>query len=158
MSILVLRTAQDILDAVGSDLGYSEWLLVDQARVDRFADAVDDHQWIHCDAERSKQESSFGGTIAHGMLVLSLLGKLRRQLIEARIEIAAKMGVFYGFDRVRFAAPVPVGSRIRAKLKVDEAKMVSLDVLHVVYGHIVEIEGGEKPALIASAINRIYLA
>lgn len=153
----IITEARDVLSLEEEHLGVSDWLVVDQARVDRFADAVDDHQWIHCDPERATRDGPFGGTIAHGALTLSLVSTLRERIRGIRIEIPAKMGVLYGYDRVRFASPVPVGSRIRLTQKLVRAEMVKPAVLQMVFAETVEIEGADRPALVIEAINRKYL-
>lgn len=158
MTILVLRTYEDLVAAVGRDLGTSDWLTIEQRVVDDFGTAVGDRQWIHCDPERARRESPFGGTIAHGMLILALLSRLRDDIAGTRFEIPARMGVFYGLNRVRFVNPVKVGARIRVRLKIKEARLVEPQVIQVVYDQTVEIENEPRPALVAEAINRIYLA
>lgn len=158
MTILVLRTYEDLVAAVGSDLGTSDWLAIEQQMVDEFGAAVGDRQWIHCDPERARRDSPFGGTIAHGMLILALLSRLRDAIAATRFEIPARMGVFYGLNRVRFVNPVKVGARIRVHLKIKEARLVEPQVIQVVYDQTVEIEHEPRPALVAEAINRIYLA
>ena len=158
VAVNVLRTYDDLVGAVGRDLGASTWLRIEQPMVDEFGAVIDDRQWIHCDPERARRESPFGGTIAHGMLILALLSKLRNEITETRFEIPAKMGVFSGLNRVRFINPVKVGSRIRVRLKIDEARLVEPQVIRVIYNQSVEIENEVRPALVAEAVNRIYLA
>jgi acyl dehydratase len=136
---------------VGEHLGYTEWREIDQDRVNLFADATDDHQWIHVDPERSA-DGPFGGTIAHGYLTLSLAAPLMSELIEVQ---GVKMGINYGLDRVRFPAPVPVGSRIRAGGELAEVT----EVPGGLQGKLVvtfEIEGSEKPACVAEVLVRYY--
>lgn len=157
MTNRTITSYEDMRDLVGIDLGASDWLLIDQSRVDRFGEAVEDTQWIHCDPERAKRESPFGGPIVHGMLQLALLSKLRTSIQAVKFEIPTRMGVFYGVDRVRFVTPVPVGSRVRVRLKIKEARLVDPKIIHVVYEQVLEIEGKDKPALVADAVNRIYV-
>jgi acyl dehydratase len=135
----------------GSELGASDWLEITQERVDTFADATDDHQWIHVDPERAAQ-GPFGGTIAHGYLTLSLIIPLFNELL--RID-GVSMGVNYGLDKVRFPAPVPVGSKIRLVGKVGDVDDIAGGVQMNV-GFSVEIEGSAKPACVAEAIYRQY--
>ncbi|GAB3260677.1 MaoC family dehydratase [Nocardioides dilutus] len=135
----------------GSDLGASDWLEITQERVDTFADATDDHQWIHVDPERAAQ-GPFGVAIAHGYLTLSLIIPLFNELL--RIE-GVSMGVNYGLDKVRFPAPVPVGSKIRLVGKVGDVDDIPGGVQMQV-GFTVEIEGSAKPACVAEAIYRQY--
>jgi acyl dehydratase len=135
----------------GSDLGASDWLEITQERVDTFAAATDDHQWIHVDPVKAA-EGPFGGTIAHGYLTLALLIPLFNELL--RIE-GVSMGVNYGLDKVRFPAPVPVGSRIRLLGKVGDVDDLAGGVQMRV-SFTVEIQGGAKPACVAEAIYRQY--
>jgi acyl dehydratase len=137
---------------VGTEVGVSEWMEITQDRVNAFADATDDHQYIHVDPERAKL-TPFGGTIAHGFLTLSLIIPL---VASIPLDVGTPvMGVNYGLDKVRFPAPVPVGSRIRARLALDEVSEVAggLQLKRMV---TVEVEGGEKPAMVAETIVRLY--
>ncbi len=152
-----LTTLEDLQKAAGSELGVSEWLLIDQHRVNAFGHAIDDTQWIHCDPERSLHESPFGGAIAHGALTLSLLSCLRERIEGVKIELPSKMGVFYGINKVRFVEPVRVGQRIRLRLKIASAEIVEPGVIQILYEHVVEIEGQRRIALFAETINRQYL-
>jgi acyl dehydratase len=141
----------EVSGAVGEALGPGEWVTVDQKTVDTFADATGDHQWIHVDPERAAQ-GPFGGPIAHGLLTLSLLPVLLAGLY--RIE-GVRMGVNYGFNKVRFPAPVAVGSRVRATATV--AEVTPLDgAVQVVFATVIEIEGGSKPACVVESIGRFY--
>lgn len=136
---------------VGEELGVSPWLTVDQARIDLFARAIDDPQWIHVDPVRAK-EGPFGTTIAHGFLTLSLLS----HLIETTFSFAdRKMGVNYGLNRVRFTAPLPSGSRIRARFSLGAYEKLDGGV-QVTFNTLVEREGGDKPVLVAEWIGRHY--
>lgn len=144
-------TPDELLNAVGEQLGSSAWLEVDQQQVNLFADATGDHQWIHVDQERAKA-GPFGGTIAHGYLTLSLLPVLLQQIY--RVE-GARMVVNYGLNKVRFPAPVPVGSRLRATAMLTDAKAVDGGVQAEVTTTI-EIDGGAKPACVAASVVRIY--
>lgn len=137
---------------VGGATLVSEWVEVDQSRVDRFADATDDHQWIHVDPQRARRESPFGGPIAHGFLTLSLVPALLAQTV--RIE--QRMGVNYGLNRVRFPAPVPVGARVRASFVVAEVVDVGDGAVQVTWDVTVEIDGGSKPACVAQFLTRHY--
>ena len=142
---------QDLLAAVGQSLGHTDWLEMEQERVNLFADATGDHQWIHVDPERAK-DGPFGATIAHGYLTLSLANLFLPQLMEVQ---SVSMGVNYGCDRVRFPAPVPVGSRIRGAGEVISAEEVKGGI-QVVVRITVEIEGGERPACVVDTISRFY--
>jgi acyl dehydratase len=137
---------------VGQELAVGDWVTVDQAMIDKFADATGDHQWIHIDAERAKK-GPFGTTIAHGFLTLSLLPRLA----ESAIKIDdVRMGVNYGLNRVRFPAPVPSGSRIRARMKllsyepIDGGAQLVMEVT-------MEREGGDRPVCVAESVSRRYL-
>jgi acyl dehydratase len=138
---------------VGQHLGHSEWVTITQEQVDLFAEATGDHQWIHVDAERAKAESPFGGPVAHGYLTLSLVSLLVPQIVQFT---GFRMGVNYGVDKVRFPSPVPVGSRVRAGATLDSATPVDGGV-HVVLTVTVEVEGGSKPAMVATTVVRRYV-
>lgn len=153
-----LKTFDDLQAAVGHDLGSSNWFAIEQQRVDLFGQAINDLQWIHVDPDRGRRDSPFGCTIAHGMLVLALISDLRRQITGTRFELPVRMELFYGINKVRFVSPVKVGARIRVHLKIVEARLIEPEVGHVVYEHLVEIEGETRPALVAETIGRIYLA
>ena len=141
--------AAALTGAVGRDLGSTEWLEVTQERIQQFADATNDRQWIHVDIERARQ-GPFGVPIAHGYLTLSLLSHFLPQLLSVP---SAKMAINYGCNKVRFPAPVPVGSRIRGSGKIVEATEVPGGV-QVVVRVAVEVEGGGKPACVADAVTR----
>lgn len=148
----IFASPDDLRAGVGEQLGHSDWLEVDQKRIDLFADATGDHQWIHVDAEKAAQ-GPFKTTIAHGYLTLSLLPSLVPQVM--RVE-GMKMGVNYGTNKVRFPSPVPSGSRVRATavLKgVEQTKDGGVQVTAVV---TVEREGSEKPACVAESVSRYY--
>lgn len=143
---------EELKQAVGSHLGFSEWWEITQERVDLFADATDDHQFIHVDPERAAQ-TPYGGPIAHGFLTLSMGIPLLQQIIQVE---GVRMAVNYGVNKVRFPAPVPVGSKLRAGasiVSVDEVPGGAQLVLDVTF----EIEGGEKPVCVAQTVSRYYL-
>jgi acyl dehydratase len=142
-------SADEIKAAVGTHLGFSDWLEIDQARIDKFADATGDHQWIHVDPERAK-DGPFGTTIAHGYLTLSITNMFLPQLVTVS---TAKLGINYGANKVRFPAPVPVGSRIRVGGEVTEAEDVAGGV-QVVVRLTVEVEGNDRPACVVDSISR----
>ncbi|MFC5176082.1 MaoC family dehydratase [Nocardioides taihuensis] len=140
-------TLDEVASAVGEELGTSDWVTIDQARVDRFADATGDHQWIHVDVERAKH-GPFGGTIAHGYLTLSLVPWLGSQVFSLETP-GAKLN--YGVNKVRFPHPVPVGSRIRATVAVaDVTDLPAGKQLTLTY--VIEIEGVDKPACVAETV------
>ncbi len=138
---------------VGRGLGTSDWLEITQEMVDRFADATGDHQWIHVDVERATAESPFGGPVAHGYLTLSLLPMLLPQIVEIT---GFRLTVNYGTEKVRFPAPVPVGSRVRATAVCDSVTPIEGGVQMLVTVRV-EVEGGSKPALVATSVSRRYL-
>jgi acyl dehydratase len=138
--------------AEGTDLGPTDWLVIDQGRVDQFASATDDHQWIHVDPERAAS-GPYGGTIAHGLLTLSLLPHFMHDLY--RVDDVA-MAINYGFNKVRFIAPVPVGSRLRAASKVGAVTEVGGGV-QATLTTTIEVEGSDKPAAVVESIVR-YVA
>jgi acyl dehydratase len=146
---LEFSDADALAASAGRDLGSTDWLEVTQERVDRFADATDDHQWIHVDVERAKQ-GPFGAPIAHGYLTLSLVSHFLPQLVSVP---SAKMAINDGCSRVRFQAPVPVGSRIRGSGEIISAEAVE-DGVQVVTRVSVEVDGGGKPACVADAVSR----
>ncbi|MBU7599819.1 MaoC family dehydratase [Streptomyces sp. P38-E01] len=145
-------SAAELQDAVGGELGPGDWLEVDQQRVDLFAEATGDHQWIHVDPARAA-EGPFGTTIAHGYLTLSLLPYLVPQVL--RVE-NARMGVNYGVNKVRFPAPVPVGSRVRARVRIADVSETADGGVQVTTRVTVEREGGEKPVCVAESVSRYY--
>ncbi|MGI5442348.1 MaoC family dehydratase [Streptomyces shenzhenensis] len=148
----IFTSPDELKAAVGEQLGYTDWLEVDQKRIDLFADATGDHQWIHVDPEKAAA-GPFGTTIAHGYLTLSLLPLFGPQLL--RVE-GATMGVNYGTDKVRFPAPVPVGSRLRATARITGAEDVTGGV-QLTVAFTVEREGGGKPVCVAESVSRYYL-
>jgi len=143
------KSADEIRSAVGEDLGRSDWLTIDQQRINLFADATDDHQWIHVDVEKAKR-GPFGAPIAHGYLTLSLVNHFLPDLVSVP---SAKMGINYGCNKVRFPSPVPVGSRIRASGRVTEVDDVPGGV-QIVVRIAVEVEGAAKPACVADTVSR----
>jgi acyl dehydratase len=141
----------DIMSLAGRDLGFTDYLDITQERVNTFADATDDHQYIHVDPERAK-DGPFGTTVAHGFLTLSLSIPLWGQLLDIE---GAGTKVNYGLDRVRFVSPVPVGSRIRMGAVIAEVTEVE-GGYQLAVDETIEIEGGTKPAMVARALSRIY--
>lgn len=139
-------------DLAGRDLGYTSWREVTQEMIDTFADATDDHQWIHVDPERAK-DGPFGAPIAHGFLTLSLIIPFWSELFDVA---DVKTKVNYGLDKVRFTSPVKVGSRIRMKGVISDAQEVKGNGLHLVTDATIEIEGEERPAVVATFLSRFY--
>jgi acyl dehydratase len=136
----------------GQVLGTSEWFEVTQDRVNMFADATDDHQWIHVDPERATAESPFGGPIGHGFLTLSLFVPMWSQVLKVS---DVKMGVNYGLNKVRFPAPVPVGSKIRLVATLIDIEEVKGGV-QLLVGGVMEREGSEKPVCVLESVTRLY--
>jgi acyl dehydratase len=151
--MLELDGPRDLLAYVGKPLGASDWLTVDQKMIDAFAHATDDLQWIHIDTERAKREMPGGKTIAHGFLTLSLLPRLARSVVSVK---SRSRTLNYGSNKVRFTAPVPSGARIRLKLTLKSAEPVE-GGMRLIYDNLVEVEGSDKPALVAETIQVTYL-
>jgi acyl dehydratase len=149
----VVNGVEELLALAGKDLGHSEWTEITQERVNQFAQATGDHQWIHVDTERAKKESPFGGPIAHGFLTLSLIPQVLPQVLTIE---GFSLGVNYGCDRVRFTSPVPAGSRVRASVLVDQAAEVKGGV-QLTLTCTFEIEGSERPACVATWITRALI-
>jgi acyl dehydratase len=149
-----IASLDDIRSRIGSEIGVSDWITVDQARIDAFADATEDHQFIHVDEGMAKQ-TPFGGTIAHGFLSLSLLSRMAADVMLAPETL--KMGVNYGFDRVRFLAPVKSGSQVRGRFVLDAADEKAPGQLLTRHTVTVEIEGEDKPALTAQWLGLLFI-
>lgn len=141
---------------VGKEVGMSSWHLVDQSRINLFADVIEDHQFIHVDPERAKKETAFGTTIAHGFLTMSLMSIMSYEVMP--IIEGTTMGVNYGFDKLRFISPVRAGSRVRGRFVLAEARLRNPKELQSRTSVTVEIEGEEKPALVADWLGLIYFA
>jgi acyl dehydratase len=146
----VFESLDELRTGVGCNLGVTDWLEIDQDRVNLFADATGDHQWIHVDVERASAESPFGGPVAHGYLTLALTNLFLPELLEVR---GVSAGVNYGTDKVRFPAPVPVGSRIRATALLAACEEVRGGVQTKVVITI-EVEGNAKPACVVESLSR----
>ena len=141
---------------VGHEVGVSSWHLVDQERINVYADVIEDHQFIHVDPERARRETAFGSTVAHGFLTMSLMSIMSYEVMPV-IE-GTTMGVNYGFDKLRFISPVRSGSRVRGRFTLAEAKLRKPKELQSLTHVTVEIEGEEKPALVADWIGLIYFS
>ena len=152
MARVVFGNLEELAAKVGHEVVVSDWLEVTQERINQFADATGDHQWIHVDVERARRESPFGTTIAHGFLTLSLLSHFLNNSLEFG---NSKMGVNYGCNRLRFTAPVKVGSRLRARLKLKEFQRIEGGV-QMIWDVAMECEGQEKPVLVAEWVGRRY--
>jgi acyl dehydratase len=149
----IIETVEELRSLIGQEVAVGEWFTVEQSRIDAFADATGDHQWIHQDVERAKTESPFGRTIAHGFLTLSLLSYLSHECFEIRGDF--KMRINYGLNRVRFPAPVLAGSRIRPRFTLQSLEAFD-EGYQAVWAVSMEVEGGRKPALYAEWVVRLY--
>lgn len=145
----VIEGLDELRTLAGQEVGVSDWLSVTQDMIDRFADLTADHQWIHIDQERARRESPFGTTIAHGFLTLSMLSPLMHSAVEIRGHF--KMLINYGFNRVRFVSPLPANARIRLRLAVK-----NVTENEVAWLATIEIEGAQKPAIVAEWLERFY--
>ncbi len=154
MSTTTTTTLAELPSFKGQVLGVSDWFDITQERVNTFADATDDHQWIHVDVERANAESPFGGPIGHGFLTLSLFVPMWSQVLTVT---DVGMAVNYGVNKVRFPAPVPVGSRIRLTATLVDVEEVK-GGLQLVVGGVIEREGGDKPVCVAESVTRFYPA
>jgi acyl dehydratase len=146
------QTLSELSALVGQEVAMSDWISITQERVDQFAQATGDHQWIHVDQERAKN-GPFGGTIAHGFLTLSLIPSFFESAMNV---LETRMGVNYGLNRVRFTAPVPVGSRLRARLTLLKSEPIEQNGFQMVWSVSVEREGVAKPVCVAESIARRY--
>ena len=144
---------EEFKEMVGRENGVSDWILIDQSRVNRFADATEDHQWIHVEIEKAKK-GPFGGTIGHGFLTLSLLPAFAESA--AYSPEGVKMAINYGLNRVRFLTPVPVGSRVRSRMVLTNIEEKDPGRLLMTTTHTIEIEGREKPACIAESLAMLF--
>jgi acyl dehydratase len=146
-----IESLDQLRELMGQEIGPTEWKTVSQEMINDYADVSGDHQWIHVDVERAKKESPFGGTVAHGNLTLSLTDSFRLELIDQKGVVA---GVNYGFDRVRFPAPVPAGSRVRCRAQLQSVEELGGGWWHVVTRLTIEVEGNDKPACVADSVGR----
>lgn len=148
----VIKSIDDAQSLVGQELGVSDWLEIDQKRINDFADVTGDHQWIHVDVERAKAESPYRTPIAHGFLTLSLIPALSKD--NFRVD-NAKLAINYGLNKVRFLAAVPVDSRVRVRSELAEAAKVDDNTVNLTVRHTIEIDGVDKPAAVAEMIVRV---
>jgi acyl dehydratase len=152
MALATVNGIDELRELAGQTIGPGEWREVTQEDVDDFARLSGDDQWIHVDVERAKNESPFGGTIAHGNLTLSMIDGFRRGVLASS---GFKLGVNYGWNKVRFPAPVPTGSKVRASVTVDSVEEVGDGWWQVVQTWTVEVEDSEKPACVATSVGRV---
>jgi acyl dehydratase len=150
----ILDSPSSLKDLVGQELAVTDWFNITQERIQQFADATLDHQWIHVDVERARRESPFGAPIAHGFLTLSLLSHLMHEALE--IKQGPRLAVNYGLNRVRFVSPVRAGSNIRARMALQSLKDVPPNGMEVVFNATVDVEGGDKPCCVAEWVVRYY--
>lgn len=155
MAATTVAGIDELRELIGTPIGPSEWLEVTQDEIDKFAEVSRDGQWIHVDRERAERESPFGTTVAHGNLTLSLIDGFRTELIRQE---GVAMGINYGWNKVRFPAPVPAGSRVRATAEVVSVEELGDGWHHVVTRFTVEREGGEKPVCVAESVGRVLVA
>lgn len=154
MAPKILDSPDSLKDLVGQEIAVTDWFNVTQERIQQFADATLDHQWIHVDVERARRESPFGAPIAHGFLTLSLLPHFMHEALQ--IKQGIRLGVNYGLNRVRFVSPVRAGSNIRARITLQSQKDVPPNGVEVVFNATVEVEGSEKPCCVAEWVARYY--
>ena len=150
---MMLETPQSLKELVGREIAVTEWFAITQERIQAFAEATEDRQWIHVDAERARRESPYKSTVAHGFLTLSLLSYLVRQAIQTRSGV--RLAINYGLNRVRFPAPVRAGAKVRARISVATVTSVP-DAVEATFHVVVEVEGGEKPCCVADWVVRYY--
>ena len=153
MPPLVIQNPRSLKELVGKEIGVTEWFPVTQERIQQFAEATEDRQWIHIDRARAKKESPYGDTIAHGFLTLSLLSHLMKEAIQ--VQAGVRLAVNYGLNRVRFPAAVRADSRIRARIALMELKELS-DATEATYSVTIENEGSARPVCVAEWIVRYY--
>jgi acyl dehydratase len=153
MAPLTIDNLQSLKGFLGREIGVTDWLALTQERIQQFADATEDRQWIHVDRERAQKESPYGATIAHGFLTLSMLSYFVKQAIDFRGGM--RMGINYGLNRVRFPSAVPAGSRIRARISLHSLKELP-DCVEAIFSIAVDCEGAEKPCCVAEWIVRYY--
>jgi|TARA_B100000959_G_scaffold78619_1_gene83442 acyl dehydratase len=153
IAMLNVETPQDLKQHVGEEMGVSDWVTIDQARIDKFAEATGDHQWIHTDPERAARELPIGSTIAHGYLTLSLVSELSTQNLQI---VKKRTGLNYGSNKVRFTGMVPAGSRVRLRSVLKAAEDVKDNGVRVISTVTMEREGAERPVMVAETISIAY--
>jgi len=151
MAPLTISGIDELRELIGKQIGPSDWVEITQSDIDKFAEISRDDQWIHVDVERAKRESPFGTTVAHGNLTLSLIDGFRRELIRQE---GVKLGINYGWNKVRFPAPVPAGSKVRATAEIVTVDEIDGGWYHVVTKFTLDREGGDKPVCVAEAVGR----
>jgi acyl dehydratase len=152
MPTLQLQSLRDLRDKIGQEVVVSDWLEISQERIDQFAEVTDDRQWIHIDVERARRDSPYHSTVAHGFLTVSMLSRLLNDSLKFA---TVRMGLNYGFNRLRFTGPVPAGSRLRGRFTLNQLEEIEGGV-QTTWGVIVECEGTEKPCMVAEWVTRRY--
>jgi len=152
MAPVVVENPQSLKTWIGREVAVTDWMTIEQGRIEKFAEATEDRQWIHLDRERAQKESPYGTTIAHGFLTLSLVSHLLKQAIEIR---GVRMAINYGLNRVRFPAAVPSGGRVRARVALQKLEELPKGV-EATFGITIECEGAKKPCCVAEWIIRFY--
>ena len=152
MPTLQLQSPRDLRDKIGQEVVVSDWLEISQERIDQFAELTDDRQWIHIDVERARRDSPYHSTVAHGFLTVSMLSRLLNDSLKFS---TVRMGLNYGFNRLRFTGPVPAGSRLRGRFTLNRLEEIEGGV-QTTWGVIVECEGTEKPCMVAEWVTRRY--
>ncbi|MGW0005442.1 p-hydroxycinnamoyl-CoA hydratase [Nocardia grenadensis] len=153
MTTTRVATLAELAALEGQSLGTSSWIEIPQQRIDTFADATDDHQWIHVDPERAEAESPFGGPIAHGYLTLSLIIPMWDEVLKVD---SVTMAVNYGLNKVRFTSPVPANGRVRLQATLKKAEELPKNGLQVTVDALIELEGAERPAVVVEAVYRFF--
>jgi acyl dehydratase len=153
MARRIIESVEELKALTGQEAGASDWIEISQAMIDRFAELTQDPQWIHVDVERARRESPFGCTVAHGFLTVSLMSAMVHQAVEVHGDFALRVN--YGFNKLRFPAPVPAGSRVRGRVAVNAVRDFEGGV-EVAWGIVVEIEAKDKPAVAAEWLTRMY--
>jgi acyl dehydratase len=153
ITVRILRSLDEIQKLTGQEVGVTDWMEMSQERINRFADASDDRQWIHIEIARAKAESPYGTTIAHGFLTLSLMSAMLASVV--RFEIGGKMNINYGLNRVRFPSAVPAGARVRGRFILEKVEEMQ-GCVQFTWGATVEVEGGSKPCVVAEWLTRQY--
>ena len=152
MPTLQLQSLRDLRDKIGQEVIVSDWLEISQERIVQFAEITDDRQWIHIDVERARRDSPYHSTVAHGFLTVSMLSRLLNDSLKFA---TVRMGLNYGFNRLRFTGPVPAGSRLRGRFTLNRLEEIEGGV-QTTWGVIVECEGTEKPCMVAEWVTRRY--
>ena len=152
MPTLQLQSLRDLRDKIGQEVVVSDWLEISQERIDQFAEVTDDRQWIHIDVARARRDSPYHSTVAHGFLTVSMLSRLLNDSLKFA---TVRMGLNYGFNRLRFTGPVPAGSRLRGRFTLNRLDEIEGGV-QTTWGVIVECEGTEKPCMVAEWVTRRY--